>query len=182
MRTTSVRLRTALLCGAFLCVLGQGQAAAGTGAAPAVTYVAGSSQELCEVSDQASEAANPLDCADDTKGADLGITVYDGSTTWVLFGDSEGDVSPAWFGGADATGYFSGTNPQAGACGGLSLVDVPGLTQTGADGGTCSTGNVFAPDVVFGPTNGQIIGDYVFQPVTPALRPALDGVAAIPGK
>jgi hypothetical protein len=145
----------------------------------------GTSVEQCKVATRTG-SADPLACGGDLAAADLGVSVYDGATTWVLFGDSQvadsnPTTSPAWRGDADATGWFGGTSPVEGLCGGLTLADLANATS----GLACSSGTeVFAPDVVFGPSAwGESIGDFVFvdSVVRPPTAPALPANAAVPG-
>jgi Domain of unknown function (DUF4185) len=115
----------------------------------------------CEVSNRTFGGSNPFLCVDDMAGADLGIPVYDGTNTWVLFGDAlttDQGQSTRWSWGpsSDPVGYFAGATSST-VCGGLELVTIANDDQQGA----CAPymGDVFAPDVVVAPATA----DFVFQ-------------------
>ena len=99
-------------------------------------------------------------------GGDLGISVYDGATTWVLFGDTMGTAA-AWQGGADATGYFSGTNAASGLCGGLGIVSVAGSGIFAPDPveaqSECHLGPLPSWGLAFWSCSSESVGDFVLQ-------------------
>ena len=109
-----------------------------------VVFNSTSPAEVCKVTNQRAGAPNNLPCDADFGGADLGISVFDGTTTWLFFGDSKGLDSSAWTQGADGTGFFAGQDPATSLCGGLNLVTVQGITS--AQG--CGQSGVFAPDTI----------------------------------
>jgi hypothetical protein len=170
-------------------------AAQGSEALAETITISPSSEKICSVSNETTGvAANSLSPYGMTAG-DLGITVYDGTQTWVFFGDTMTTPGGEWNNAADATGYFVGTNASsttAGLCGGLSLVSFADL-------------GVFAPDPVVAPfvchfepireASGlstdislpcgyEPVGDFVFQPTPdpPAGVGPLPTASAIPGQ
>jgi hypothetical protein len=165
-----------------------GEATASQGAPVTVTVttsvvVDSQSEEACKVSNAAAGGAGDLSCNDDLLSADLGITVADGERTWMLFGDTFPVDADGWPGGADATGYFTGLDPQAAMCGsGVDLVTVNGVGSAQTCG---SQSLVYAPDPVFFTQSwpSTSIDDFVFQPAGSADGAAgeLPSNAAIPG-
>jgi hypothetical protein len=138
-------------------------------------------QEVCKVtnSDPHVGGKNDLTCRFDMAAADTGAFVRRGRRTWVFFGDAAPGDSSAWFRGADPVGYFDGSDPIAGLCSDLPLLTVRGMKSQQS----CTTDpDVFSPQVVTGPSWGESIRDFLFQPVAqPAGAPPLPPNSAIPG-
>jgi hypothetical protein len=90
-------------------------------------------------------------------GADLGYPVFDGSTTWLFFGDTDADDpnTEDWTHGADSTGYFSGADPTV-LC--TSNPDQSNLQFVPYFDGSGMAVAAFSPDLTIAPNWGQPIG------------------------
>jgi Domain of unknown function (DUF4185) len=188
--TRTRKARWALAGAAALACAAQGSEAL----ADSIT-IPSSSEKVCSVSNEnAGVAANALSSYGMTAG-DLGITVYDGTRTWVFFGDTMTTPAGEWNSAADATGYFAGTNAASqteGLCGGMSLVSIADLGVFAPDPvvppAVCHFSVLPGPSAasanVVSPCRYESVGDFVFQPTSdpPASVGPLPTASAIPGQ